>query len=44
MKNAIAAGIKVGVYVYSYADSVAEAKKEAAYVISLVKNYNRKVF
>ncbi len=39
MKNAIAAGIKVGVYVYSYADSVAEAKKEAAYVISLVKNY-----
>ncbi|MBE5935376.1 MAG: hypothetical protein E7262_06250 [Lachnospiraceae bacterium] len=39
MKNAIAAGIKVGVYVYSYADSVAEARKEAEYVISLVKNY-----
>ena len=39
MKNAIAAGIKVGVYVYSYASTVTEARKEAEYVVSLVQGY-----
>ena len=39
IKNAIAAGIKVGVYVYSYADSVAEVVKEAELVCSYVKGY-----
>ena len=39
MKNAIAAGIKVGVYVYSYATSVSQAKKEAELVLKYVEPY-----
>ena len=39
IKGAIAAGIKVGVYVYSYADTVAEVVKEAELVCSYVKGY-----
>lgn len=36
-KNAKAAGLKVGAYWYSYADSVADAKKEAQACISAIK-------
>ena len=32
-------GIPFGVYVYSYAETVAEAEAEARYAVSLVKNY-----
>ncbi|MBE5935451.1 MAG: hypothetical protein E7262_06625 [Lachnospiraceae bacterium] len=39
MKNAIAAGIKVGVYVYSYGDTKAEVVNEAELVMSYVKPY-----
>ena len=39
MKNAIAAGIDIGCYFYSYATSVAAAKKEAAYVINVLQKY-----
>lgn len=39
MKNAIAAGLKVGVYVYSYATSVSQAKKEAELVLKYVEPY-----
>lgn len=38
-KNAIAAGIDIGCYFYSYATSVAAAKKEAAYVINVLQKY-----
>lgn len=37
--NAIKAGIDVGCYFYSYAMSVDAAKKEAAYVISVLQKY-----
>lgn len=36
-KNAKAAGLKVGAYWYSYADSVEDAKKEAAACVSVIK-------
>lgn len=36
-KNAKKAGVPVGVYHYSYADSIADAKKEADFVISYLK-------
>ena len=39
MKNAIAAGLKVGVYVYSYAKTKAEAVNEAKLVLKYVKDY-----
>ena len=39
VKNAIAAGIDIGCYFYSYATSVAAAKKEAAYVINVLQKY-----
>lgn len=40
MKNAIAAGLDVGVYFYSQAISTAEARQEAAYTMNLVSSYN----
>lgn len=39
VKNATAAGIKVGAYHYSQATTVEEAKKEAAYVVNILKPY-----
>ena len=39
VKNAIAAGIDIGCYFYSYATSVAAAKKEAAHVINVLQKY-----
>lgn len=43
VKNAYAAGIKVGVYYYSGATSATEAKKEANYVLSQIKSYKSKI-
>ncbi|MCI9491168.1 MAG: hypothetical protein HFG97_14460 [Dorea sp.] len=40
LKGAIAAGIPVGVYVFSQAISTAEAKEEADYLIDKIKGYN----
>lgn len=40
IKNAKSAGIKVGVYHYSYAESVENAKQEAEYCLSIVKSAN----
>ena len=40
IKNAQAAGIKVGVYHYSYAKNEQEAKNEADYCIKAIKGYN----
>lgn len=37
--NAVKAGIEVGCYFYSYATSVASAKKEAAFVVSVLQKY-----
>jgi len=37
--NAVKAGVDIGCYFYSYATSVAAAKKEAAYVISVLQKY-----
>ncbi len=39
IKAAQAAGVKVGAYHYSYAQSVEDAKKEAAFFLSLIKGY-----
>ncbi len=39
IEGAKAAGISVGVYIYSYAETVAEAKKEANFVIENLKGY-----
>ena len=39
MKNAIAAGLDVGVYCYCMAKTNSEAKEEAEYVINLIKPY-----
>ena len=39
--NAADAGVKVGVYYYSTASSVAEAKKEAAYIVKLLNPYKK---
>lgn len=43
VKNAYAAGIKVGVYYYSGATSASEAKKEGNFVLNLVKPYKSKI-
>ncbi|MGN1014901.1 MAG: GH25 family lysozyme [Butyricicoccus sp.] len=40
MENALSAGLPVGVYIYSQAITTAEAKKEANYVLDLIKGYN----
>lgn len=40
MKKAKANGVEIGVYFYSYADNIREAKKEANYVIKKMKKYN----
>lgn len=39
IKNAIANNIKVGVYFFSQATTVEEAKEEANYTLNLIKNY-----
>ncbi len=39
MQNAIAAGIKVGVYVFSQATTEAEAIEEAEYILDAIGNY-----
>ena len=43
IKNAYAAGLKVGVYHYSQAKTVAEAKTEAAYTLRVIKPYRSKI-
>lgn len=43
INNAYAAGMKVGVYYYSQAKSVKEAKKEADKTIKLLKKYKKKI-
>lgn len=40
IKGAIAAGIKVGVYIYSQAITTSEARAEADYVLKRIKSYN----
>lgn len=40
IKNAIASGIPVGVYIYSEAITTAEAEEEARYLISKIKGYD----
>ena len=39
MKNAIAAGVKVGVYIYSQATTTAEAQEEANYLLNAIQGY-----
>lgn len=39
IENAIKAGVKCGIYHYSYAKSAAEAKKEADFCLKTIKNY-----
>lgn len=43
-KNAMAAGLKVGVYHYSQAISVDEAKKEAQFMCDIIKKYSKPTF
>lgn len=43
VKNAYAAGVKVGVYYYSGATSATEAKKEANFVLDLIAPYKSKI-
>lgn len=40
IRSAIEQDLKVGVYFYSYANSTEEAKKQAKWIISKIKNYN----
>lgn len=40
MKNAIAAGMKVGVYIFSQAITVKEAQEEADYILKYINGYN----
>jgi len=40
MQNAIAAGIRVGVYVFSQATTEAEALEEAEYILNAIGNYS----
>lgn len=40
IQNAIASGVKVGVYFFSQAITEAEAKEEAEYVLARIKDYN----
>lgn len=42
MRGATAVGMPYGVYIYSYADTVAKAKGEAAHIIHLLCESNRK--
>lgn len=39
IENAIAAGLPVGVYFYSCADSIAEARRQAEWVLAQVRDY-----
>lgn len=39
VQRAVKGGVEVGCYFYSYATSVAAAKKEAAYVVSVLQKY-----
>lgn len=39
-KNAVAAGIKIGVYFYSQAITIEEAKEEALFVIDAIEDYD----
>lgn len=43
IKNALAVGLKVGVYWFSYAYTTSMAKKEAEYCLSAVKGYDIKL-
>ena len=43
MDGALAAGIKVGVYIYSYAKTIDSAKSEAAHVLRLVNPYKSRI-
>ena len=43
INNAYEAGLKIGVYHFSQALTVAEAEKEAAYTIKLIENYRSKI-
>ena len=43
MDGALAAGIKVGVYLYSYAKTIESAKSEAAHVLRLVNPYKSRI-
>lgn len=40
IKSALEHDLKVGVYFYSYANSINEAKKQARWIISKIKDYN----
>ena len=40
MREAIASGLQVGVYVFSQAITTAEAREEARYILNLVKGYS----
>lgn len=40
MQNATAAGVRVGVYIYSQATTVSEARQEANYVLNRIGPYN----
>lgn len=40
LQGAIDAGIDVGVYIYSQATTVAEAREEAKYILNLISGYN----
>ena len=44
MMAAQAAGIKTGVYIYSYATSVEQAAAEAQFVLNAIQNTNIQVF
>lgn len=43
LENAYAAGIKVGVYLYSYAKSEENARSEAAHALRLIEPYRNKI-
>lgn len=43
MKNALAAGVKVGVYFYSYAQNVEAAASEAVHCLRLIEPYKNKL-
>lgn len=40
MRNALEAGVEVGVYIYSQATTVKEAQEEAQFLIDMVKDYD----
>lgn len=43
MNGALAVGLKVGVYIYSYAKSIENAKSEAAHVLRLIDPYKGRI-